>query len=76
MTGTSVMLQLPGCRQARVAGDDHAVRADKDRIRPAKLDDAGRDLRHLLVGMGARVAGVGHQFVDGQSCTARSLEAR
>jgi hypothetical protein len=42
-------LQLAGSQQAGVPSDDHAVRADENRIRPAKLHDAGCDLGDLLV---------------------------
>ncbi len=56
--------QLPRRCQSRVTGDDHAVPAHQDRIRPAELDDAGRDLGDLRVGMGPCVAGVRDQFVD------------
>src|SRR5690606_3211227 len=34
----------------------------EDRIGEAELGDAGSDLRHLLLGVGARVAGIGQQF--------------
>ena len=37
---------------------------DQDRIGPAELDDAGGDLRHLLVGVRARIARVGAQAVE------------
>ena len=58
------MPEFPGGQQARVAGDDHAVRADENRIRPPELGDAGGDLRDLLVRMRPRVPGVGNEAVD------------
>jgi len=57
-------LELPGGENARVASDDHAVRAHQDLVRPPELDDAGRDLRDLLLRMRPRVADVGKQLVD------------
>ncbi|MCY1374099.1 hypothetical protein D9M69_614160 [compost metagenome] len=45
-------------------GDDAVVAVDQDRIRPAVLDDAGRDLGDLAFGVRARIAGVGNQRLD------------
>jgi hypothetical protein len=59
-----IQSQLARSGQAAVAGDD-AVRAiDKDRVGPAELDDAGRDLGDLALGVRARIAGVGDQRLD------------
>ncbi|MCY1382408.1 hypothetical protein D9M69_704300 [compost metagenome] len=51
-----------GGDQASVTSNDDAVAARQDRIDESELHDAGGDLRHLLLGMGARVAGVGQQL--------------
>ena len=45
-------------------GDDAACAIDQNRIRPAVLDDAGRDLGDLRLGMRARIAGVGNQRLN------------
>jgi len=47
-----------------VTGDDAAVAVHQNRVRPAVLDDAGRDLGDLRLGMRARIAGVGNQRLD------------
>jgi hypothetical protein len=47
-----------------VAGDDAARLVDQDRVGPAPLLDAGRNLGNLRFRMGPRVAGVGHQLVE------------
>jgi hypothetical protein len=60
-----VQAQLPRRLQARVAGDDHAVGADQDRICPAELHDRRRDLGHLLVCVRARIAREGDQTLNG-----------
>ncbi|GJD81227.1 hypothetical protein NBEOAGPD_4473 [Methylobacterium gregans] len=46
---------------APVAGDDDAVVVREDRVGEAEALDRGRELRDLLVGMGARVAVVAAQ---------------
>nr|WP_267459755.1 hypothetical protein [Xanthomonas euvesicatoria] len=51
-----------GGGQASVTSNDDAVAARQDRIGESELGDAGGDLRHLLLGVGARVAGVGQQL--------------
>ena len=60
----AIETELLGRQQPPVAGDHGSVGVDQHRHRPAKLDDAGREPRHLLVGMGARVAGVGLQSCE------------
>ena len=50
--------------QTPVPGNDAVVAIDQDRVRPAVLDDAGRDLGNLALGMRARIAGVGNQRLD------------
>jgi hypothetical protein len=66
--------ELPCCKQPAVPGDD-AVRAiDEDRIGPAELADRSRDLRHLRIGVRARIVGEGSQrrertVLDGQRRT-------
>ena len=57
-----VRLQLAGGKDAAVAGDDAVVAVDQDRVGPAELADRGGDLRHLGIGMGAGVAGIGDQI--------------
>ena len=53
------------CRQhPAVPGDDAARAVDQHRVRPAELADAGRDLRHLGIGVGARVAGIRDQLAQ------------
>jgi hypothetical protein len=47
-----------------VSGDDAVVAIDEDRVCPAVLDDAGRDLGDLTLGVRARIAGVGNQRLD------------
>ena len=56
--------QLAGSGQTPVPGDDAVVAVDEDRVRPAVLDDAGRDLGDLTLGVRARIAGVGNQRLD------------
>ena len=56
--------ELP-CRQhPAMPGDDAARAIDQHRVRPAELPDAGRDLRHLGVGVGARIARIGDQLAQ------------
>ena len=45
--------------EATVPGDHRAVARDQHRIGPAEFDDAGGDLRHLLIRVRARVARIG-----------------
>jgi hypothetical protein len=40
-----------------MAGDNHAVRTDKHRVRPAKPSDRPDNLLDLLLGVSARVTG-------------------
>jgi hypothetical protein len=47
-----------------VAGDDHAIIADQHRVHEAELGDRSRDLRHLLIGMGAGIARVRDQSLE------------
>ena len=56
--------QLVRRRQPPVSRDDAVVAIDQDRVRPAVLDNAGRDLGDLRFGVRARVAGVGDQRLD------------
>jgi hypothetical protein len=47
-----------------VASNDPAVLSDQNRIVEAELPDAVGDLTDLLLGMGARIAGMRPQFRD------------
>jgi len=47
-----------------VAGDHPALAVGEDRVGEPELADAGRDLRHLGVGVRPGVAGVGDQRRD------------
>jgi hypothetical protein len=47
-----------------VAGDELAALVDQHWRDEAEFEDAGRDLRHLLGGVRARVPGVGQQRGD------------
>jgi hypothetical protein len=47
-----------------LAGDDLAAFVHQHRGDEAELEDAGRDLRHLLGGMRARISGIGQQGCD------------
>ena len=59
-----VQSQLP-CRQhPAMTGDDAARTIDQHRIGPAELPDTRCDLRHLGIGVGARVAGIGDQLAQ------------
>jgi hypothetical protein len=44
-----------------VAGDNAVLFVDQQRVGEAKFADRGGNLRDLLVGVGARVSGVGDQ---------------
>ena len=46
-------------------GDDVAPAVGQHRIGPAELDHAGRDLCHLGIRMGPRIAAIWNQPVDG-----------
>ena len=48
-------------QEPTVPGDDHVVLTNQDRIGKTKLGHRCRDLRHLIGGMGAGVADIGHQ---------------
>ena len=50
-----------GSLDAAVAGNNDVVGVDQDRIVEAEVADRGRDLADLLVGVDARVAGIGFQ---------------
>jgi hypothetical protein len=56
--------ELPRRQHAAVAGDDAVRAVHEDWIRPAELADARRDLRHLGIGVGARIAGIGDQLAQ------------
>ena len=47
-----------------MAGDDAVCAVDEHRVRPAELADAGSDLRHLGIGMGARIARIRDQLAQ------------
>lgn len=51
--------------ESPMACDDDAVAACEDGVGEPELGNAGRDLRHLFVGVGARVAGIGQQLGGG-----------
>ena len=48
--------------QAAMPSDDDAVTACKDRIGEAKLGNRCGDLRHLIIRVRPRIAGIGQQF--------------
>ncbi|WP_370447786.1 hypothetical protein [Roseomonas gilardii] len=50
--------------------DELAAFVDQHRRDEAELQDAGRDLRHLLGGMRARVAGIGSSAATARASTA------
>ena len=54
--------QLAGSEQAAVTGDDAAIGIDEHRVGEAELSDRRGDLRHLGIGVCARVASVGDQL--------------
>ncbi len=56
--------QLARGQHPAVAGNDHAVVADQHRVDEAELGDRSRDLRHLLLGMGAGIARVRDQSLE------------
>ena len=47
-----------------MASDAPVLAVDQDRIRPAEFGDARSDLRHLSIGVRARVSCVGDQRRD------------
>jgi len=57
--------QFPRGHHARVARNDDPVGPDQHGVDEAKFGDRGRDLRHLLLGVRARIPGVGNQPIDG-----------
>src|SRR5579885_878499 len=65
--------QLARRQQPPVAGEDAGVGIDQYWRGPAELHDAGRDARHLLVRMRARIPGVGNQLVDRPALDLRRL---
>lgn len=54
--------KLPGRRHTAMAGDDAVLFVDQHRIGKAELADRRRDLRDLLLAMGAGVARVGNEI--------------
>ena len=56
--------QLARGQHPAVAGNDHAVVADQHRVDEPELGDRSRDLRHLLLGMGAGIARVRDQSLE------------
>jgi hypothetical protein len=65
--------ELPRGHHPRVARNDDPVGSDQHGVDEAKFGDRGRDLRHLLLGVRARIPGVGNQPLDGP---ALNLEIR
>jgi hypothetical protein len=59
ITGTPLQAELSRRQHPAVARDDAILAVGQDRNGPAELADAGHDLRHLSIGVGARIAGVG-----------------
>ena len=57
--------ELPGREQPAMAGDDAVLAVDQDRVGPAERLDGGGDLRDLGGGVGAGIAGVGDQLIQG-----------
>jgi hypothetical protein len=57
-----VQPEFLGSGQTTMPSHDDAVAACKDRIGETELGDRRRDLRHLIIGVRARVAGIGHQL--------------
>ena len=58
-------LEFPGGQQPAVAGDQHTAFVHQAGHVEAEGGDRARDLRHLIVGMRARIGGVGQQPVEG-----------
>ena len=56
--------ELPRRQHPAVTGDDAVRAVDQHRIGPAELADRAGDQRHLRLGMGAGVPGVGDQVAD------------
>ena len=56
--------QLARGQHPAVAGNDHAVVADQHRVDETELGDRSRDLRHLLLGMGAGIARMRDQSLE------------
>ena len=56
--------ELARCEQRPVAGEDASVLVDQDRVGPAELDHARRDLVHLRLAVRARIPLVRAQAVD------------
>jgi hypothetical protein len=57
-------VELVRRENAAVSSNQRALFIDEHRDGPAPLADRGGDLRHLLVGMSACIAGVGDEFCD------------
>src|SRR5579862_4556566 len=53
--------ELAGCEQPSVSRYDYLIRADQDRIRPAKLSNRGGDLCYLFVAVRAWIDGPRNQ---------------
>jgi hypothetical protein len=74
--GHRVHIQLPSRHEPPVAGDDRPLAVDEDGVCPAELANAGGDLRHLLLAVGARVCGVGNEVIQLALLDDRCLGAR
>ena len=48
--------------QPPVTGDDHTVATGEDRVGESELGNRRGDLRHLIVRVSTRVAGIGQQL--------------
>ena len=57
-------VELVRRENAAVSSNQRALFIDEHHDGPAPLADRGGDLRHLLVGMSACIAGVGDEFCD------------
>jgi len=64
MTGTSVIFSFLAAAKRAWPAIITPSAPTRIGFGPAELDDAGRNLRHLLVGVGARVAGIGDQLFN------------
>jgi hypothetical protein len=56
--------ELAGRQHSSVPGDDPIRAVHQDGVRPTEFPDTGRDLRHLSIGVGARIAGIGDQLAQ------------
>jgi hypothetical protein len=64
MTGTSVSPSLRAAARRPWPAMMPWLAIHQDRVGPAELDDAGRELGDLRLGMRARIAGEGDQRLD------------